>query len=88
MFSLPIYSSATLTNMLILMFIAFCIDQIQQATSKYFAEALNYMKSKKALWIKLYALFSSYIVKCWKTLYLALANKYTKPYLGDLVDTR
>ena len=45
------------------------------------------MKSKKALWIKLYALFSSYIVKCWKTLYLALANKYTKPDLGDLVDT-
>ena len=73
--------------MLILMFIAFCIDQIQQATSKYFAEALNYMKSKKALWIKLYALFSSYIVKCWKTLYLALANKYTKPDLDDFVDT-
>ena len=30
---------------------------------------------------------SLYIVKGQKTLYLALANKYTKPDLGDLVDT-
>ena len=42
---------------------------------------------KEALWTKLYALFSSYIVKCWKKLYLALVNKYTKPDLGDLLDT-
>ena len=73
--------------MLILMFITFCIDQIQQAKSKYFAEALEYRQSKKALWINQYALFSSYIIKCWKTFYLALANKCNTTDQGDLVNT-
>ena len=73
--------------MLILMFIAFCIDQIQQVTSKYFAEALEYRQSKKVLSINQYALFSLYVIKCWQTLYLSLANKCNRADLGDLVNT-
>ena len=44
-----VHGNATLTNMLILMLVVFFMDQIQQATSKYFREALNFTKSKKAL---------------------------------------
>ena len=62
------------TNMLILMFIAFAIDQIQQATSKYFQKALEARQSKKALWCQAYAKFTNCAYDSWQTFYEALST--------------
>ena len=73
------------TNMLTLMLIGFCIDQIQQATNKDFEEALKFCQNKKALWENLNAYYNTHIINSWETLYLALANKVRKIELKDLI---
>lgn len=75
------------TNMLILMLIAFCIDQIQQATSEHFKSALINLQSKLELWAEQRSYFKTFIIDSWESLYLALAGKIKKVELKSIVNT-
>ena len=57
------------TVMMLLMFIAFAVDQVQEATSEYFARALTKEKRKSYLWRKIKSLFLNFIIDSWETLY-------------------
>ena len=75
------------TNMLILLLVAFGIDQIQQATSEHFKSALKHLQSKLELWTQQRAYFKTYIIDSWETLYLALAGKIQKQELKNIVNS-
>ena len=55
-----------------LMMLAFLIDQIQQHTSNYFAEALKKQERKKYLYEKMFALFTTIIILDWEKFYRLL----------------
>ena len=57
------------TVMMMLMFIAFAVDQVQEATSKYFQQALQKTKRKMYLWKKLTSIFLNFLIDSWETLY-------------------
>lgn len=68
------------TIMVFLMFIAFAVDQVQEATSEYFARALIKEKRKSYLWRKIKSLFLNFIIDSWETLYRVIyepINPYT-----------
>jgi hypothetical protein len=71
--------------MLILMLVAFCIDQVQQATSEDFMSALKHLQSKLELWDNQRAYFKTYIIDSWESLYFALAGKIKKQELKNLL---
>ena len=73
--------------MLILLFVAFGIDQIQQATSEHFKSTLKHLQSKLELWTQQRAYLKTYIIDSWETLYLALAGKIQKQELKNIVNS-
>ena len=73
--------------MLILLLVAFGIDQIQQATSENFKSSLKHLQSKLKLWTQQRAYFKTHIIDSWETLYLALACKIQKQELKNIVNS-
>lgn len=63
------------SNFAILMFIAFLVDQIQQAFDKGFRKALLVVKSKKLLWIKIREIFDVVPVPDCSTLYKIITKE-------------
>jgi hypothetical protein len=62
------------TVLTFLMMLAFFIDQAQQRACGMFQAALQKMKSKKALWEKIRALFTEYYIDNWADLFYTIAT--------------
>jgi hypothetical protein len=62
------------TVMMLLMFLAFTIDQIQESACRLFQAAKDKMGSRKSLWEMLRALFLGYFIESWMDIWLAIAN--------------
>ena len=63
------------TNLACLTFVAFLINQIEQLACKFFQQALEVKKSKKALWQVIRGLFDWFIIDGWGDLYTAIIDK-------------
>ena len=63
------------TIMAYLMFTAFLIDQVQEATSKAFQRLLKTMKRKLYLWDKFRFLFGMFFFESWDQFYALIENK-------------
>ncbi len=63
------------TIMAYLMFLAFLIDQIQEATNKDFQSVLKKMKRKLYLWHKISFIFIQFFLDSWDDLYELIENK-------------
>lgn len=63
------------TIMAYLMFLAFLIDQIQEATNKEFQSVLKKMKRKLYLWNKISFIFIQFFLDSWDDLYELIENK-------------
>jgi hypothetical protein len=61
------------TVMALLMFLAFLIDQVQEAACQSFQRALKKMKRKCRLWDKLRNLFHACFLSSWQDVYDAIA---------------
>jgi hypothetical protein len=62
------------TVLTFLMMLAFFIDQIQQRACGMFQAALQKMRSKKALWEKIRALFTEYYIDNWTDLFYTIST--------------
>lgn len=60
------------TNLACLTFTAFLIDQIEQLACKFFQQALEAKKSKKALWHAIRGLFDWFTIDNWEDLFTAI----------------
>jgi len=61
-----------------LMMLAFMIDQNQQLTNELFCSVWKKLKSKRALWEKMRSLFHNYELDSMEMLYTALYNGYKR----------
>lgn len=63
------------TNLACLTFVAFLINQVEQLACKFFQQALEVKKSKKALWQAIRGLFDWFNVDGWEDLYTAIIDR-------------
>jgi hypothetical protein len=70
------------TVMMMLMFLAFLVDQIQELGCILFKEARYHCRSRKVLWEKLRGLFSDYFIEGWEVLWLTLSEQHQKGRLS------
>lgn len=69
------------TIFMMLMMLAFLIDQVQQATCTLFQAALKKVTSRARLWEKMRELFFGYFIENWKDLWLAIAGGHNAAFL-------
>jgi len=62
------------TIFMMLMMLTFLIDQCEQICCGLFQKAWDKLGSKKALWERLRAFFTTYIIPSWKSLYQAIID--------------
>ena len=59
-------------NFILLMFLAFLMDQLQEIACPIFQKALLKKERKMYLWKKVRSLFSEFLVKSWNDLFQAI----------------
>ncbi len=64
-------------NFIMLMFLAFLMDQLQEIACPTFQKALKKKERKKYLWEKIRSIFSNFIVKNWNDLFHAIITPPT-----------
>lgn len=64
------------TLFMMLMFLAFLIDQVQQAACYLFQSALSNSKMKIVLWTRMKGYLLDYIIESWSDLWLAIAKDH------------
>lgn len=69
-----------------LMMLAFLVDQTQQLTSALFNDAWRKFRTRRALWENVRNLFHSFEVDSMEMIYRAIVNGYQKPVLGAYDD--
>lgn len=69
----------------LLMMLAFLVDQVQQKCNPLFQAAWEKARSKRRLWEQVRILFTAFVLTSFQQLYEALAKGYVKPKL-ELVD--
>ena len=62
------------TNLAMLMFLAFLIDQIEQLACPHFRGAWHKQKSKISLWLTIKSLFEWFFIDCWHSLFVAITQ--------------
>nr|WP_299732664.1 hypothetical protein [uncultured Endozoicomonas sp.] len=75
------------TNLASLTFTAFLINQIEQLACKFFRQALEAKKSKKALWHAIRGLFDWFIIDNWEDLFTAIIEGRSVSLKYLVVDT-
>ena len=75
------------TNLACLNFTAFLINQIEQLACKFFQQALEAKKSKKALWHAIRGLFDWFIIDSWEDLFTAIIEGRSVSLKHLVVDT-
>ena len=75
------------TNLACLTFTAFLINQIEQLACKFFQQALEAKKSKKALWHALRSLFDWFFIDSWEDLYTAIIGGRSVSLKHLVIDT-
>ena len=75
------------TNLACLTFTAFLIDQIEQLSCKFFQQALEAKKSKKALWHAIRGLFDWFLIDNWEDLFTAITEGRSASLKHLVVDT-
>ena len=69
-----------------LMMLAFLVDQTQQLTSSLFNAAWKKFRTKRALWEDIRTLFHSFEIDSMEMIYRAIVNGYQKPGLDAYDD--
>ena len=64
--------------------LAFLIDQVQLLCCGLFQKARDYQKRKIYLWERIRSLLLNFRIRDWRTFYLAMSRKITKPELADM----
>ena len=64
--------------------LAFLIDQVQLFCCRLFQKARDYQKRKIYLWERIRSLLLNFRIRDWRTFYLAMSRKITKPELADM----
>ncbi len=62
------------TNLAILMFLTFLIDQVEQLACPIFRAAWHHKRSKISLWLTIKSLFDWFLIDCWHSLLLAITQ--------------
>ncbi len=62
------------TNLAMLMFLAFLIDQIEQLACPRFREAWHHQQSKISLWFTIRSLFEWFLIDCWYSLFVVITQ--------------
>ncbi len=62
------------TNLAMLMFLAFLIDQIEQLACPRFRGAWQSQKSKVSLWFTIRSLFEWFLIDCWQSLFVVISR--------------
>ena len=75
------------TNLACLTFTAFLINQIEQLACKFFQQALEAKKSKKALWLGIRGLFDWFVIDNWEDVYTAIIGGRSVSLKHLVVDT-
>ena len=75
------------TNLACLTFTAFLINQIEQLACKFFQQALEAKKSKKALWHAIRSLFDWFFIDSWEDLYTAIIGGRSVSLKHLVIDT-
>jgi len=75
------------TNLACLTFTAFLIDQIEQLACKFFQQALEAKKSKKALWHAIRGLFDWFTIDNWEDVFTAITEGRSASLKHLVVDT-
>ncbi|WP_051786584.1 hypothetical protein [Endozoicomonas numazuensis] len=75
------------TNLACLTFSAFLIDQIEQLACKFFQQALEAKKSKKALWHAIRGLFDWFTIENWEDVFAAITEGRSASLKHLVVDT-
>ena len=70
-----------------LTFTAFLINQIEQLACKFFQQALEAKKSKKALWYAIRSLFDWFFIDSWEDLYTAIIGGRSVSLKHLVIDT-
>ena len=64
--------------------LAFLIDQVQLLCCGLFQKARDYQKRKIYLWERIRSLLLNFRIRDWRTFYLAMSRKISKPELVDM----
>ena len=64
--------------------LAFLIDQVQLLFCGLFQKAHDYQKRKIYLWGRMRSLLLIFRIRDWRTFYLAMSRKISKPELVDM----
>ncbi|WP_299735785.1 transposase [uncultured Endozoicomonas sp.] len=75
------------TNLASLTFTAFLINQIEQLACKFFQQALEAKKSKKALWLAIRGLFDWFTIDNWEDLFTAIIEGRSVSLKHLVIDT-
>ena len=75
------------TNLACLTFTAFLINQIEQLACKFFQQALEAKKSKKALWLGIRGLFDWFVIDNWEDVYTVIIGDRSVSLKYRVVDT-
>ena len=67
--------------------LAFLINQVEQLACKFFQQALEVKKSKKALWQAIRGLFDWFIIDGWEDLYTAIIDRKRVCLKQLMIDT-
>lgn len=62
-------------NFIVMMFLAFFVDQIQQASCQAFKKALEKVGSKRALWKKMSSWFEMFELEKWGHMFMAISGE-------------